>query len=110
MRIAAFNVENLFMRAKALNHATWAEGKPIIDSFARLTKLFEKKTYSAADKKKILKELKFLGLEKSDESKYLWLRRSRGALVKRPRNKPVEVVANGRDDWIGWLETKKSDG
>jgi endonuclease/exonuclease/phosphatase family metal-dependent hydrolase len=106
MRIAAFNVENLFNRAKALNNETWAEGKPILEAYARLSKLFEKERYSAADKNAILKELDFLGLKKSDESEYLWLRRSRGALLKRPRAGAVEVVAAGRGDWIGWLELK----
>jgi hypothetical protein len=27
-------------------------------------------------------------------------------LLKRPKQGPVEVVANGRGDWIGWLELK----
>lgn len=106
MRIAAFNVENLFNRAKALNNETWAEGKPILEAYARLSKLFEKDPYSAADRKAMLKELDFLGLKNSDEGNYVWLRRSRGALLKRPRQGPAEVVAGGRGDWIGWLELK----
>ncbi len=107
MRIASFNVENLFMRAKALNLSTWAEGKPVLDAYARLNKLFQKPTYSAADKAKILADLKLLGLERQDEGKFVWLRKSKGALLKRPRGKPVEVVASGRDDWIGWVELKE---
>jgi hypothetical protein len=74
MRIAAFNVENLFNRPKALNNETWAEGKPILEAYARLSKLFEKEQYSPADKKSILKELGFLGLKKSDESEFVWRR------------------------------------
>ena len=107
MRIAPFNVENLFMRAKALNQDTWAEGKPVLEAHARLNKLFEEKKYTAAIKKKILEEMKFLGILRSDESEFVILRRTRGSLVKRPKGgKPVEVVAEGRDDWIGWLELK----
>lgn len=30
MRIGSYNVENLFARAKALNLATWEEGRPIL--------------------------------------------------------------------------------
>jgi hypothetical protein len=30
MRIASFNVENLFERAKALNLESWTPGKPIL--------------------------------------------------------------------------------
>lgn len=107
MRIAAFNVENLFMRAKALNQDSWAEGKPILDAHARLNKLFQKATYSAADKAKILAEMKSLGILKKDEGEYVILRKTRGALVKRPRGKPAEIIADGRDDWIGWLELKE---
>ncbi|MEE2691393.1 MAG: endonuclease/exonuclease/phosphatase family protein [Pseudomonadota bacterium] len=106
MRIASYNVENLFMRAKALNQDSWAEGKPVLEAHARLNALFEKKTYTAADKKKILAEMKALGIEKTDEGKFVILRKTRGSLVKRPNGKPVEVVASGRDDWIGWLELK----
>lgn len=107
MRIAAFNLENLFMRAKALNLDTWAEGKPILDAHARLNKLFQKPKYTPADKAKILAEMKALGILKKDEGEFVILRKNRGALVKRPAGKPVEVVANGRDDWIGWLELKE---
>jgi hypothetical protein len=30
LRLAAFNVENLFDRAKALNTTTWEEGRPVL--------------------------------------------------------------------------------
>ena len=36
MRIASYNVENLFDRAKAMNLESWAEGRPILDRFAEL--------------------------------------------------------------------------
>src|SRR5690606_37832503 len=49
-----------------------------------------------------------LGLKgRDDAGKWAILRQNRGHLVKRPRNKPLEVVANGRSDWIGWLELKR---
>ena len=34
MKVASFNVENMFDRAKALNGADWAEGKPVSSSHA----------------------------------------------------------------------------
>ncbi|WP_208746821.1 endonuclease/exonuclease/phosphatase family protein [Aquimarina algiphila] len=45
-------------------------------------------------------------MEKSDQGKFAILRKIRGRIVKRPRQKPIEVVANGRADWIGWVELK----
>ena len=45
-----------------------------------------------------------LGPTKSDQSKFARLRKIRGKLLRRPKVGPVEVVANGRADWIGWVE------
>ena len=42
IRIAAYNVENLFERAKALNGETWAQGRPILEKHARINKLLAK--------------------------------------------------------------------
>jgi hypothetical protein len=39
MRLASFNVENLFDRAKAINLETWAAGRVVLDRFAELQKL-----------------------------------------------------------------------
>ena len=118
MRIASFNVENLFERAVALNQdqwtsepgenpSRWAAGRETLEIYSKLNALLRKQTYTPADQAQILEYLVALGLEKSDESKLVILRRNRGALVKRPRNAPMEVVATGRDDWIGWLELKR---
>ena len=106
MRIASFNVENMFDRAKALNGANWAEGRPALEAHKELNTLFEKPTYSAANKAKMLSLLQANGLGKSDEGPLLRLRRIRGNFIKRPRVGPPEIVAAGRADWIGWIELK----
>jgi len=106
MRIATFNVENLFSRARALNQDTWAEGKEILSAYSRLNKRLQKPAYSDADKKAILADLEALGLKRSDESQFAILRQNRGKLVKRPANAAPQVVASGRGDWLGWVELK----
>ena len=107
MRLASFNLENLFDRAKALNQDTIAEGKVVLDKFARLNKIFGKAIYSTADKQTILDDLDELGVLRDDNAgEFVRLRQNRGKLLKRPKNGPVEVVANGREDFIGWLELK----
>ena len=105
MRIASFNVENLFSRARVMNQDDWADGKSILTQFAKVNAILGKDTYSSADKAAILTGLSDLGLAASDENKFLILRQNRGKLVKRPATGP-EIVANGRGDWIGWLALK----
>jgi endonuclease/exonuclease/phosphatase family metal-dependent hydrolase len=105
MKLASYNVENLFMRARALSGPGFsAEGKEILKAQADINSILGKDQYTAADKTKIIQLLDTLGLKKSDESKFAILRQNRGHLVKRPQNGPIEVVADGRDDWIGWVD------
>jgi endonuclease/exonuclease/phosphatase family metal-dependent hydrolase len=107
MRIATFNLENLFSRARALNKVDWADGKKILDAFTKLNTVLQKDSYTVEVKQAILKSIKELGLSKEDESEFVILRRNRGTLLKRPKSGPPEVIANGRGDWVGWLELKR---
>ena len=111
MRIAAFNVENLFDRAKVFNDVEPGTDNPhqdIIDAHAELSGLFEKTTYTAARKARMLALMDALGILHANESKFVQLRRIRGKIIRRPRDRsvPSEIVASGRDDWIGWVELK----
>jgi endonuclease/exonuclease/phosphatase family metal-dependent hydrolase len=106
MRIASFNVENLFSRARAMNLETWNEGKQILADYSSLNTLLQKPIYSEADKQAILATIAQLDLIDDDESTFVILRQNRGRLLKRSQTGPPEVVAEGRDDWIGWLELK----
>lgn len=45
----------------------------------------------------------------AEDNKWVWLRRSRGRLVKTSRDGTIEVIAGGRDDWMGWLELKREE-
>ena len=67
MRIASFNVENMFLRAKALNQDTWAEGRPALERYAKVNALLNNVSYSEPDKTEIAKLLTELKLDKSDE-------------------------------------------
>ncbi len=105
MRVASFNVENLFSRARVMNQDDWSDGKPILTEYSRLTSLLQKARYTAATKAAILESLDRLGLSRSDENKFVILRQNRGRLLKRSAS-GTQVVADGRDDWIGWLALK----
>jgi endonuclease/exonuclease/phosphatase family metal-dependent hydrolase len=106
MRIGTFNVENLFSRARALNQENWAEGREILNDYKRLTTILQKPDYTKTDKKAILEAIAQLGLKRQDESEFVRLRQNRGHLLKRRSGAPV-IVAEGRGDWIGWVELKK---
>src|SRR5919199_6532495 len=97
----------MFSRPRALNPRTRAANRPVLEAFARLQGLLEQPSYSAADKAAITALLVELGLGRGDESQWVVLRRSRGQLVRRHRDGTMTVVADGRGDWIGWLELRK---
>lgn len=104
MRIATFNVENLFDRARILSAESWEVHREDLEAYERLTRLLQQEVYADADRAEIADLLRVLGLERSDRGPLVRLRQNRGRLVRRPRDGGIEVVAGGRGDWIGWLE------
>jgi hypothetical protein len=58
LRIAAYNVENLFSRPRAFNQPESVAAE-VLDAHARVNELFEHDTYTEADKAEILKLLGF---------------------------------------------------
>src|ERR671918_773193 len=108
MRLASFNVENMFERPSIMNLSTWEEGERVLEDFAALSDLIQKQQYSQNDKDKILEIMKrHKGLLTTGESKHIRLNEIRGRLLKKRRNAPVEIGVNGRNDWIGWFELKR---
>ena len=97
-RIATFNVENLFSRAKVLNLADHEETDRLLKEIVRLTKLLGKATYSAADKQAIETLLKAL-------KPYVSIREDRGKLL----NPQDGVSANGAGAWDGVVEFKRAE-
>jgi hypothetical protein len=106
VRIAAFNVENLFDRARAFNLDDEAATRAILDATAELNGLFEKPHYAGTDLERMAQLIVELGLDRSDQGRYVLLRQIRGRMVSRPHNKPFALVADGRGDWVGWAELR----
>lgn len=107
MKLASFNMENLFTRARALNQETWSDGRDPLKQHAELNELLNRPKYSAACKKRIVALLKALGLSKSDEGgDYAILRQNRGRFLRRSKSGSIEIVAGGRRDWTGWVDLK----
>lgn len=111
MKIAAYNVENLFDRAKAFNDDDPTTHQQVLDDHAELNKLFELDVYTPAVKARMLVLIERLGMLHRDEGTkdtFTRIRKIRGQLIKRPRDStlPREIVADGREDWVGWCELK----
>ncbi|MCC8244982.1 endonuclease/exonuclease/phosphatase family protein [Saccharothrix luteola] len=115
IRLATFNVENLFERAKALDTTTWAEGEPVLAAYGRFTTLSAKTVYTDDDKQDMLQALEILQVLVRDQSGRLvlnprpfeaWalLRENRGDFLKQPAGGDAVIVAGGRGDWIGWVD------
>lgn len=108
IRVASLNVENLFERPKAMSGSMSPAGNPILDAHARLNTVLRAETYTPEVKDEILAHLDTLGLLRSDHAEFAILRQVRGKLLKRPKApSPPEVVAGGREDWIGWVDLVK---
>ena len=107
MRLAVYNVENLFDRPKAMNLGSWSEGKPVLQDFAALNQLLGEVDYTTARKTRMAELMTRLGLEKDDEAPFVILRRNRGQLLRRPKTGGIEIVATGRADWAGSLELRE---
>ena len=106
MRLASYNVENLFLRARAMNGETRADGADALAAHAEINGLLSKLDYSMADKTRIVQLMKNLGIDKKDDGgKFAILRQDRGNLMKRSKGK-IEIVAAGRGDWIGSVDLK----
>ncbi len=106
MKIAAFNVENLFDRAKAFNEENEGEVQRVIEAVGELNGLFEKEVYSDADKEEMLRLVNELEFNRFNEGPLALVRKIRGSIFRRPRAGGIEVVATGRGTWIGWAELK----
>ena len=66
MRIATFNMENLFERAAALNLPTFEDGRKTLELHTEINTILNFDPYTPADKARIVEILFQLGLSKSD--------------------------------------------
>lgn len=111
MRIATFNLENLFTRPTAMNMSNDAAGRKAIEDHAIANAIVAKAVYSPADKAKLVSLSKKYGWHNLNPpaNALVQLQKIRGALFRKPKNGPLEVVADGRGDWTGWFELRRDD-
>ncbi len=114
MIIASFNVENLFARAKVLDTATWEEGTKRLAAFERFNRTAQRRRYRTSDKQTMIDDLLMLSVLTRSRAKIIRqpnlsaqmaiLRENRGDFLVERRATGVEIVAEGRGDWIGWID------
>jgi len=115
--LASFNVENLFARPRAFTADTTSEGQQVVANYREFNELIGKDFYSDSDRDRMRQLLLAVdvyyrnqhgAIRRKDtrNPRWAWLRKNRGRFDRQPNDPTLDVVidADGRDQWIGWLE------
>jgi hypothetical protein len=114
VRIASYNVENLFARPRAFGPNESAEARAVVKAHAEFNALIANAGYSTADKSRMRDLLVLLDIytvnnhgairrKETSSLRWAWLRKNRGSFDRQPEDntKNIEITANGRENWIG---------
>jgi len=106
LKIASFNVMNLFSRAKPISTVNdWQENKPVLEDINQLNGILVKEIYSEADKQEIVNILRRNNLATlSTKDDFFRINQVREKLYTNPSNGVINIKAKGRGDWLGWVE------
>lgn len=117
IRVASYNVENLFARPRVFNTVKWGGAEPVLSAFREANAIMSRPLYTPADKARLVELLLQLDIyrvnaagavkrKRSPHPRWAWLRKNRGKFDREPRDPllDIEITAFGRGDWIGWIE------
>lgn len=100
MRIASYNVENLFSRVSAINGDDPDKTTVVLNDVAELQRLIEQPLYSDNDKARMLQILR--KHKATGSTGPFFLQETRRRLYSKGK-----IVADGRGDWIGAIEWRR---
>jgi endonuclease/exonuclease/phosphatase family metal-dependent hydrolase len=114
VKIATYNLNNLFERAKIMElsspngEAFSAKSKEVLSDVSKLCSLLEKKSYEGNTGDEIKSYLsKYFINEKFKKENYFSINEIRGKLFSITKTKKIELKAKGKDDWLGFVEFTK---
>lgn len=110
VRIATFNVENLFTRPRAFAVGDGPEGRQAIADFETLSTIVEKPSYDTQDRQSLVTlSLRYgFHLLNTPENALVRLQKIRGQLFTMAGGQ-LAVAATGRGAWTGWFELLRDD-
>lgn len=111
IRIASFNMENLFQRPLALSDEAGGAGSQAIEHHAELNNIATQEFYTAADKARLIEldDIYHFSNLNAPSNSYIVLNRIRGSLYSRSQTGVVSVVASGRAAWTGWFDLRMGE-
>ena len=110
LKIATFNLENLFVRPTAMKMDDNV-GKSAIEDHALASTIISKTNYTVGDKDQLLKLCQKYKWHYSNPPKtsLVQFKKIRGQLFTETKTGGLSITANGRGDWVGWVELLKED-
>lgn len=107
LRIATYNVNNLFRRPKLLQLPGFsAEARPVLNDIDKLTSLLANESYAGQTGKDIVALLTKYGFAAGKTNPWFEINQAKGKLFSVSKQNGLTLKVGGRGDWIGWLDLK----
>ena len=111
IRIASFNVQNLFERSKVFNFRDRRVGANLLARIGEFSKLIRRKQYTDESKRAMFHSYTNDGgtLESAPLSQFITVREDRQKFWRKKGRKIIGVRANGANEWDGTIEFKRDE-
>ncbi len=105
IRLATYNLNNLFRRPKLLQLAGFSPvAKAVLDDVDQLTTLLARDDYTGQTGQDIVALLTKYGFASGKGNPWFDVNQAKGKLFSVSKQKVLTLKVAGRGDWIGWVE------